>query len=294
MPAASARPLRLGLAMWSHSHWQHSLYGAGCKSGERLARYAEIFDTVEGNTTFYATPAITTVRKWAAATPEGFRFTFKLPSAVTHQHQLSHCDQLLADFFSVMEPVAHKVGIWKIQLPASFGPAALPALEKFLRRLPARFTCGVEVRHPAFFAKGEDEQALNRLLIAHQANRIIMDSRPVFAAPPTSEAVIDAHQKKPQVPVHAIATADQPVIRFIGHPDDLSNDPFFANWLARLPLWLREGKQPYLFIHTPDNNQAPELAVRLYAQLRQQMAQQIALPDIALPPSADSAQFQLL
>ncbi|UTV28567.1 DUF72 domain-containing protein [Photobacterium atrarenae] len=294
MPAAPVRPLRLGLAMWSHNHWQQSLYGSGCKTGERLARYAEVFDTVEGNTTFYATPAMTTVRKWDAATPDDFRFTFKLPSAITHQHQLSHCDQLLADFFSVMEPVAHKVGIWKIQLPASFGPTALPALEKFLRRLPARLTCGVEVRHPAFFAKGEEEKALNRLLIAHKANRIIMDSRPVFAAPPTSEAVIDAHQKKPQVPVHAIATASYPVIRFIGHPDELSNDPFFANWLARLPLWLSEGKQPYLFIHTPDNNQAPELAIRLYDQLRQQAAQQVTLPEIGLPPSADSTQFQLL
>lgn len=294
MPAVSSPPLRLGLAMWSHAHWQQSLYGSGCKAGERLARYAEVFDTVEGNTTFYATPAMATVRKWDAATPEHFRFTFKLPSAITHQHQLSHCDQLLADFFSVMEPVAPKVGIWKIQLPASFGPAALPALERFLRRLPARLTCGVEVRHPAFFAKGEAEKNLNRLLIDHQANRIIMDSRPVFAAPPTSEAVIDAHQKKPQVPVHAIATASRPVIRFIGHPEDISNDPFFASWLARLPLWLREGKQPYLFIHTPDNNQAPELAVRLYAQLRQQVAQALPLPDIKLPPSPDSAQFQLL
>ncbi|MGR5146190.1 DUF72 domain-containing protein [Photobacterium alginatilyticum] len=295
MPVLSARPLRLGLAMWSHSHWQQSLYGTGCKTGERLTRYAETFDTVEGNTTFYATPAITTVRKWHDATPDDFRFTFKLPSAITHQNQLMHCDQLLADFLTVMSPLEEKVGLWKIQLPAHFGPQALPALEKFLQKLPARFTCGVEVRHPAFFAKGEEETALNRLLVNNKANRIIMDSRPVFAAPPTSEAVIDAHQKKPRVPVHAIATAENPMIRFIVHPDDPCNDAFFANWLKRLPAWLENGKQPYLFIHTPDNNHAPELAVRLYAQLQQQMSGSLQLPDHKLPPQAEAnPQFDLL
>ena len=290
---SSPPPLRLGLAMWSHPHWQQSLYGRGCKSGERLARYAEVFHAVEGNTTFYAVPNATTVRNWHAATPEDFRFTFKLPQTITHQHQLQHCDQLLADFFTTLSPLADKIGLWKVQLPAQFGPLALPALERLLTRFPRQYPVGVEVRHPAFFAKGEEEQQLNRLLIEHGANRIIMDSRPVFAAKPTTEAVIEAHQNKPRVPVHAIATSTQPMIRFIGHPDDASNDAFFANWLARLPLWLRAGKQPYLFVHTPDNNRAPELAVRLYQQL-QHHAPDLALPNVELPKPADSAQFSLL
>ncbi|MEF1219683.1 DUF72 domain-containing protein, partial [Photobacterium damselae] len=93
-------------------------------------------------------------------------------------------------------------------------------------------------------------------------------------------------------------TADNPMIRFIGHPDDLSNDPFFGNWLTRLPIWLNEGKQPYLFIHTPDNNHAPELATRLYALLKQQSIKQLStvnLPSITLPILSDeNPQFNLL
>ncbi|KHT64767.1 hypothetical protein RJ45_04710 [Photobacterium gaetbulicola] len=294
MPSTQANlPVRLGLAMWSHNHWQQSLYGSGCKAGDRLARYAEVFHTVEGNTTFYATPGIPTVKKWHEATGNHFRFTFKLPQAITHQNQLVHCDQLLADFFTTMAPLEGKIGLWKVQLPAQFGPAALPALEKFLQRLPASYPIGVEVRHPAFFAKGEEEKQLNRLLIEHGANRIIMDSRPVFAAPPTTEAVIDAHQKKPKVPVHAIATATSPMIRFIGHPIDASNDAFFANWLVRLPQWLRDGKEPFLFIHTPDNNHAPELATRLY-RLLQQKATDAKLPDVELPKAEPDPQIALL
>ncbi|EAR54088.1 hypothetical protein SKA34_03039 [Photobacterium sp. SKA34] len=121
------------------------------------------------------------------------------------------------------------------------------------------------------------------MLLEKGSNRIIMDSRPVFSAIANTEAVIDAQRKKPRVPVHAIATANNPVIRFIGHPDDACNDPFFVNWLQRLPLWIAEGKTPYLFIHTPDNNRAPESALRIYKSLQQQISSIIALPDVKLP-----------
>ncbi|PSU07969.1 DUF72 domain-containing protein [Photobacterium aquimaris] len=281
--ACNALPLRLGLTQWSHNHWIQSLYGKGCKSGDRLARYAEIFTTVEGNTTFYATPHMTTVKKWHDATPDHFRFTFKLPQTITHQQQLRHCDQAVADFLNTMHVLAPKTAIWKIQLPAQFGPDALPVLAQFLNKFPSHLTTGVEVRHPDFFTKGAAEQALNRLLIEKNSNRIIMDSRPLFSAQATTAAIIEAQRKKPRLPVHAIATANNPVIRFIGHPNDSHNDPFFNNWLQRIPLWLAEGKQPYLFVHSPDNNYAPESAMRLYRRLQQQIALTIPLVDLAQP-----------
>ncbi|MGC9404198.1 DUF72 domain-containing protein, partial [Vibrio genomosp. F10 str. 9ZC157] len=94
----------------------------------------------------------------------------------------------------------------------------------------------------------------------------------------TTEAVIDAHQKKPRVPVHAIATAENPVIRFIGHPEQDANVAFFEPWLKKLPIWIAEGKQPYVMIHTPDNVEAPQLATRLYDKLAE---------EVSLPPLAD-------
>ncbi|KOO10648.1 hypothetical protein AKJ18_33160, partial [Vibrio xuii] len=90
------------------------------------------------------------------------------------------------------------------------------------------FPIGVEVRHLEFFAKGDAEKALNHWLIEKGYDRIIMDSRPVFAAKPENEAIIDAQMKKPKVPVHAIATAANPMIRFIGHPEESKNYDFLA------------------------------------------------------------------
>jgi len=287
--------LRLGLAMWSHNQWQQTVYG--CKNhAHRLAHYAEIFNTVEGNTTFYATPSVQNVQNWHAATNDNFRFTFKLPRQITHQLQLQHAETALQEFFTVMQPLMAKTGLWKIQLPASFGPSGLPILAQFLGQVPQGLTYGVEVRHPAFFAKGEEERALNRLLIDKQCNRIIMDTRPVFSAPATTAAVIDAHQQKPKVPVHAIATAQYPVVRFIGHPQVEANVHFFSNWLKQLSLWLAQGKQPYVFIHTPDNANAPQLAVDLYRLLQQELQRQqsdYTLANIALLSSPRNTTTQM-
>ncbi|OOE61553.1 DUF72 domain-containing protein [Salinivibrio sp. IB282] len=260
-------PLRLGLTQWSHPSWQHHFYPPGTQSGERLARYAEVFNTVEGNTTFYASPSPQTVNNWAAAIPDSFQFTFKLPKTITHQCQLRHAQDLTADFIKLMAPLHDHIGQWTIQLPARFGPEGLASLAAFLESLPREFSLGVEVRHPAFFAKGDAEKALNRLLIDHHANRVIMDSRPVFAAKPDTPAIIDAQKKKPRVPVHVIATSDAPMVRFIGHPDLPENTAFFDPWISPLSQWIAAGKTPYLMIHTSDNDQAPALAAHLYQRL---------------------------
>ncbi|WP_431188360.1 DUF72 domain-containing protein [Vibrio tasmaniensis] len=280
-------PLRLGLTMWSHSEWQSQFYGKGTKPAERLEKYTQVFHTVEGNTTFYATPSMSTVHNWKAASHDDFKFTFKLPKFITHQQHLKHCQAELKEFLLTMSPLHRRIGQWTIQLPHSFEPSMLPALQKFCTLFPKDMQLGVEVRHLGFFDKGDAEKRFNHWLIEEGINRIIMDSRPVFSAPPTTEAVIDAHQKKPRVPVHAIATANNPMVRFIGHPDKEPNLAFFKPWFAKLQTWLNEGKQPYLMIHTPDNNHAPELAIAIYKQLQTQVAEhtKITLPNLAEFPA---------
>lgn len=283
-------PLRLGLTMWSHNNWQQSFYGSGTKPAERLEKYAQVFHTVEGNTTFYATPSITTVQNWKSATNDDFRFTFKLPKAITHQQMLKGSQAQLKEFMQIMAPLHDRIGQWTIQLPAAFGPEHLDALKQFCALFPPSFPIGVEVRHPAFFAKGDAERALNQWLMERGYDRIIMDSRPVFAAKPDNEAIIDAQMKKPKVPVHAIATASHPMIRFIGHPEEQQNYDFFVPWLSKLPQWIAEGKQPYVMIHTADNIVAPELAANLYKTLQKS----VALPDLAPFPANDgNSQLQM-
>lgn len=126
--------------------------------------------------------------------------------------------------------------------------------------------------------KGETEQRFNRGLHERRVNRVILDSRPVHAAIPHTEAIRDAQRKKPKVPVHAVVTANHPMVRFIGSDNMAQNSALFAVWLTKLSQW-QQTTTPYLFLHTPDIAQAPELVDTLWANLRS------ALPEIGSAPS---------
>lgn len=264
--------LYLGLPQWSHPAWPGQLLGVGAKPAEHLAHYARVFNTVEGNTTFYASPTPETVRRWADAVPPQFRFSFKFPQAISHQSDLVSADKQVTDFIRLLAPLHDKLGLLKLQLPARFGPAGLPRLAAFFEGLPPDFTYALEVRHPDFFAKGEAERALNRLLMEKGINRIMLDSRPLFSVPATTPALVDAQGKKPRLPVHLLATANSPVVRLIGLPHPENNHLFLPSWLPHWKQWLAEGKDLYLFIHTADNARAPELARQVSRLLGQEMA----------------------
>lgn len=233
---------------------------------------------MEGNTTLYALPKADVVARWHEQTHDDFRFCFKFPATISHQARLRDCGDLTAEFFSRMSPLANRMGQYWLQLPATFGPRDLPALWTFLDALPREFTYGVEVRHPDFFAKGDAEKALNRGLHQRGANRVILDSRPVHAAVPHSEAIIEAQRKKPKVPVHAVLTAHNPMVRFIGSDNMPQNQALFAVWLQTLAKW-EQTTTPYLFLHTPDIAQAPELVEALWQAL------QAAVPSIGNAPA---------
>ncbi|HDR2860514.1 TPA: DUF72 domain-containing protein [Enterobacter asburiae] len=261
----------VGLPQWSHPKWVR----LGITSLEEYARY---FNCVEGNTTLYALPRAEIVERWREQTSDDFRFCFKFPATISHTAALRNCGDLTAEFFARMSPLAHRIGQYWLQLPATFGPRDLPALWQFLDALPREFTYGVEVRHPDFFAKGEAETALNRGLHERAVNRVILDSRPVHSAIAHNEAIIDAQRKKPKVPVHAVVTASNPIVRFIGSDNMLKNQEMFAVWLQTLPKW-EQTTTPFLFLHTPDIAQAPELVDALWQAL------QNAVPSVGDAPS---------
>ena len=268
--------LYLGLPQWSHPAWPGQLLGVGARPAEHLAHCARVFNTVEGNTTFYASPTPETVRRWADAVPPQFRFSFKFPKEISHQSDLVSAGKQVADFITLLGPLHGQLGLLKLQLPARFGPAGLPRLAAFFEGLPPDFTYALEVRHPDFFAKGEAERALNRLLMDKGINRIMLDSRPLFSVPASlaakNAALVDAQGKKPRLPVHLLATANSPVVRLIGLPHPEDNHPFLPSWLPHWKQWLAEGKDLYLFIHTADNARAPELARQVSRLLGQEMA----------------------
>ena len=81
--------------MWTYAPWQGRYLPRSLPPRERLSAYATWSNAVEGNTTFYATPALDTVKSWAEQTAPGFRFVLKLPRPVTHERRLADAGEPL-------------------------------------------------------------------------------------------------------------------------------------------------------------------------------------------------------
>ena len=273
-------PYQLGCPQWQHPDWNVRLPdGPGA-----LARYSRVFNCVEGNTTFYATPSRAQCEQWRAQVPDDFRFHFKFPRAVTHDCLLSGTGQQVATFLDNMAPLADVMGPFLLQLPAAFGPEHLTALWAFLDALPEPLTCAVEVRHLAFFAKGEGERLLNQGLRERRTARVCFDSRALFSVVALDAVTADAQRKKPRVPVHLLPVEADPVIRFIGHPQLEANRAFLAPWVQRVSAWVAAGQRPAMFIHMPDNGDALALAEMWHEMLQGSLP---ALAGLPLGPEVD-------
>ncbi|MEA9392964.1 DUF72 domain-containing protein [Acerihabitans sp. TG2] len=260
----------IGLPQWHHSAWSR----LGLVT---LADYARYFTCVEGNTTLYALPETARVHEWRAMTSDDFRFCFKFPATISHHGGLRDFRPLLAQFFQLLAPLAERIGQYWLQLPSSFGPTELDHLWPFLDALPSPFSYGVEVRHPLFFAKGDDERRFNLGLQQRGINRVILDSRPVHLSHASTPAMLTAQRQKPRVPVHAVLTGTRPLVRFIGNDDMDHSQELFQPWLDKLALW-QQDHNPFLFIHTPDIAYAPRLAQRLWPLLADRIPQLGPMP----------------
>jgi uncharacterized protein YecE (DUF72 family) len=164
-------------------------------------------------------------------------------------------------------------------MPPSFSPADLGALTSFLRRLPREHRYCVEVRHRAFFDDPRSEQQLETALRDVGAEWVTFDTTVLFQSPPVSDAEREAWTKKPRLPRRSRALTSYPVVRYIGRDNAAQTVAGWQPWLDAVAGWLREGRSPTVFIHTPDNVGALELARRFHDDVRARLPEVEPLPE---------------
>ncbi|MVW89044.1 DUF72 domain-containing protein [Pseudomonas sp. PB101] len=280
-----ALPYYLGCPSWSENAWRDYLYPPHAKTADFLDLYCQVFNAVEGNTTFYATPAASTVQRWAETMPAHFRFTAKFPREISHGGDLREQLTAAETFLQLLNPLGERVSPLWLQLSKSFTPQRLPELAGFIDALQRPLA--VEVRHDDFFAKGDSERMLNRLLLDRGVERICLDPRALFSCTSTEPSVLHAQSKKPRVPPRPAAFTQFPQVRFIGHPTLEANDPFLEPWVEKIAAWIEEGRTPYIFLHTADNLLAAKLAQRFHARLMLRLPGLPALPELYREPVAE-------
>ena len=266
----------LGLPAWAFPGWKDTYFR---DKPTRLASYAQVFNTVEGNTTFYRTPDAGSVERWREAVDgTSFRFCFKLPRDVTHER---HSDmEALEKFLDAIAPLEGHLGPLLVQFPATTGPADLDRLNPVLESVADRYSFVIEVRHPAFF---EEPELLEPALEQHGAGRVMLDSRPIFEGNRQHPEVLSALHEKPDVPVLDTVYNDTAFVRLILHPDIVSNRPFIDEWAARTTGWLEAGITTYMMIHCPNNQHCPPLALDFHDTLRRGVGES-TMPELASWP----------
>jgi len=248
-----------------------------------VTSYASVFNTVEGNTTFYHIPDDKTVHSWyESVVGSNFKFCFKFPKSITHQALPSFHD--LETFLKRIEPLEDFLGPFLLQFPSTVGAGDLNRVKSILEKLPTHYRCALEIRHEDFFTEPE---LLEPLLTEYQPGRVIMDTRAVFDGDRHHPEVLAALHKKPDLPVLGKVYNGLMMVRLLLHPDPTSNDKYIDQWASRTAKALVAGCDCYMMIHCPNNQLCPDFSVQFHEKLRQKLIaadKSIQLPSLAAWP----------
>ena len=141
---ADEASIHFGTCAWTFDDWHGFFYPKHLPHADRLAFYARWLSAVEGDSTFYHTPAPHVVDHWAEVSPPHFRFSLKVPKEITHERKLRDCAEPLAAFLRSVEHLGEKLACLLIQLPPWLAPRHDEhALRDFLIHLPRQFRWAV-------------------------------------------------------------------------------------------------------------------------------------------------------
>jgi uncharacterized protein YecE (DUF72 family) len=150
MPSAGPRPVRIGCSGWNYESWKDEFY-EGKPARLWLQHYAQHFETVEVNNTFYRLPLKSSVARWVEETPPDFTFAVKASRYLTHLKRLTDLGSGIERYYERLEPLVRspKLGPVLWQLPANFRRDD-ERLASALAALPGGRHC-FEFRHPSWF-----------------------------------------------------------------------------------------------------------------------------------------------
>jgi uncharacterized protein YecE (DUF72 family) len=143
------RKARIGCSGWEYKHWAGDFYPPELPKAQWFAHYAQHFDTVEINNSFYRLPEESTFARWAERAPPGFLYAVKASRFLTHMKKLKDPEEPLDRLFTRMRPLGRFLGPVLYQLPPNF-KLDRSRLEHFLQSLP-RGRHVLEFRDPSWY-----------------------------------------------------------------------------------------------------------------------------------------------
>ena len=149
--------IRIGCSGWNYRHWRGVFYPDDLRARDWFAYYADRFDTVEINNSFYRLPKAETFDSWREQAPTGFCYAVKANRFITQAKKLKDCEEPLANMIAPTRRLERTLGPVLFQLPPSLH-LNLDRLEAFLKLLPADLTHVFEFRDASWYI--DDTRAL--------------------------------------------------------------------------------------------------------------------------------------
>jgi uncharacterized protein YecE (DUF72 family) len=227
VPEDSKSKISIGCQGWNYDDWttraggEFIFYPRGTRSGAMLALYAEIYETIEVDSTFYAIPPSSSIESWYQKTPAEFTFSFKLPQEITHEHALRPSSyEILDEFCERVSELKEKLGVVLVQLAPHFEASKENArnLRAFLERLPPEIRFAVEFRERGWMIDWTLEE-----LEKNNAALALVEGSWIPRA-----LTLDAIDK---------LTTDFAYVRFMGERDLTAFDRIYRPQDANLEIW---------------------------------------------------------
>lgn len=190
LPAGTTPQYHIGCSGWFYWKWRGPFYPEDLPTKNWFSHYADRFDTVEINASFYSWPTEAGVKSWLRAGPRNFIYTVKVCELITHVKQFRRTKTLVQDFGMIADILGERMGCFLFQLPPSYRYTA-QRLRAILEQVEPGRRNVVEFRHTSWWNE--------------EVFRLFRETGTIFCS-----------CSAPRLPGTLVRTADDIYIRFHG------------------------------------------------------------------------------
>ena len=247
----------VGCAKWNKSDLK-GFYPRGTK--DELAYYAQQFNSIELNATFYSRYSPDHVVEWREKTPDDFKFFPKVHRYISHIKRLNNVEMSLEEFCQTIRSFEDKLGMAFLQVHNNFAPKNWDRLVSTLEFWPKDIPLAVELRHTDWYNDKAIAEDLYALLETHRAANIIVDT---------------AGRRDL---MHMRLTTPVAFVRYVGanHSSDYDR---LNDWIERIKVWKDQGLEKlYFFIHQNMEKESPLLSYKFIESFNREFDFDLRLP----------------
>ncbi len=248
----------IGCAKWNRQDLKN-FYPRGTK--DELVYYSTQFNSIELNSTFYRIFSPDQFEKWAAKTPEDFRFFPKIFQEISHYKQLNHVQEVLDRYLLSATHLGNRLGTFFLQMHERFPPKNMERLRDFIEQWPVDLRLTVELRHTDWYNDPVVSNELYELL----ENKGI------------SNTLVDTAGRRDLM--HMRMTTPRPFVRFVGanHASDYDR---LEDWVNRIEEWTQQGMtELHFFVHQNLEKESPLLSAHLIRLLNKRLGTNLHVPN---------------